>query len=145
MKDIYKTYSLSVSFDIQGAYVSIDWEENFSREEIKDFFDPEHNMYNEIIVLPELFTPEDEENLTDQEKYTIEQQAQSQIEDFQFSVISEDCFNIWLEDLSKIYNANKSRSNYEKRFTEIISSHFHDKDKEAMVLQLYALVKEMEE
>lgn len=147
MKDIY-TYNISVDCSSGGTYSSVSWEESFSRYDVKGFFDPEKNTFFDMIgELPPLFDDGEEASITEEERTRIEKSAREQVDDFEFTVILEDCLNIWLEDLARDYREEAAKLNpetasaYESRYNEAMNAACKDES----VRVIFALVNEMKE
>ena len=143
MKDKY-TYELSVNVDMKEGISSITWEETFSRDDVKNFFSPGENLYNVLLYLPELFTPDEAASLTPEEIASSERKAQEILDNFQFDVILNDCLDIWLQDLTRDFHTeiselnSEAASKYNARLAAIDSM-----DKIEAVRSLFALLEDM--
>ena len=150
MKDVYKTYSLSIKLNIRGSIVSISWDEEFSRKDIKGCFYPEDTSFGSLIMLPDIFSSEDEKVLTEQEKTDIETEAFTQIAEFEAETVYYDSFDIWLEDLEKEFLSLKGNLpsvdvlQYEEKYSNIMGQ-INSCEIEIYegISFLYALVKKM--
>ena len=143
MKDTY-TYNISVNVDTKEGIGSISWEETFSRDDVKGFFSPTENMYNDLLYLPELFTSEEAASLTPEEIARNERRAQEELNNFQFEVILNDCLDIWLQDLTRDIHTeiselnSEAASKYEARLAVIDSM-----NKTEAVRSLLALIEDI--
>lgn len=140
-------YKINISVNIRDYSVSLSWKEDFSRDYVKDYFNPSNNIRNTLLYPPEadLLLDEGDSPLTDDERAEIEEELERRTEDFEFDVIFPDSLKIWTEDLTAEYTrltqnmAAGKLAEYESRYHEIQSM----TDKEESVRRLYSLVEEM--
>lgn len=140
-------YKINISVHVRDYSVSLSWEEDFSRDYVKDYFNPSNNIRNTVLYPPEAdsLLDDDDSPLTDDERAEIEEELERETSDFEYDVIFPDSLRFWEEDLTEEYTrltqamtAGKL-AGYEARYREIQSI----TDKEESVRRLYSLAEEM--